>query len=260
MLDGDTGNINYSDPNPIEWVPGTPYHWGFHYSGDSLANYLRDGGPEKFFAGLQCPVKNWASEGEAIDGQRTVRVVHRLERLREGKTVFTRTDVVWLVPDRNWLPIRSELYERFFDGRGSMLYPVGVGTASDWTELQPGIWLARRSTLDAWESRDLGKGIRTKLSATTYTVTKAALDPKYDETFFRAVTFPPGCQVYEISGRKPIRTYVVGKEPLFGLGMGSGWSRWTALAAALIVGVAVVAWIKRRSRAQRPVPGSAAPG
>jgi hypothetical protein len=244
--DAQVGNLNH-DRVSNDAISRSPCFLGFsHLQEYSVSNYLATGGSRKEFNGEPSKVVNGASDGPIIDGLKTVRLVHHVEMFNKGEVMYIGDDVLWLVPERNWLPVRSEVYFYYPKKEyGSLRVPAVVSHAEGWRELQPGVWIATQGTEDFWDVKSDSHVIKTYHK--TYEVTFAELDGGGDDTVFRSITFPKGLLVHEIRGGKPVRSYVVGS--VGDVSPGSrGW--WMAIAAliALAVLVAIVLTYRRRYR------------
>jgi hypothetical protein len=115
--------------------------------------------------------------------------------------------VLWLAEDRNYIPIHVESYTF----RWSKDLPVSEANATDWKELQPGVWFPMKAVHVRYDSGDIQSGKKMVTWHETYKVDQVSLAADYDDNYFKDVEFPVGTEVAEVRDRKVIRRYHEGE-------------------------------------------------
>lgn len=185
---------------------------------------------------------------EVVDGLRCFKV--RCDSLdnKSPRTLFARR-YLWLVPSRNYLPIKMEGYVRHW----TMELPLGVVQARDWREIEPDLWLPFEIVSVAYDPEKAKRDKQLVTWNTThYFVEHVDLHPNYDISLFRDIPFPDGTLVYEIGeDLEIVKGYVQGEteeaRPFLGLGL-RGWLLVVLANAALLL-AALLVW--RWQRAHR---------
>ena len=128
---------------------------------------------------------------EVLDGHPCVKV--RMDvTYRDGQAPETFS-VFWLATDRNYIPIKLEVYGGNF---GLWPMPTEISRCDDFRELAPGVWYPFRSTLlsfDNWQ--DMARRRLTLNWRRVYEVESATLSPAVDVALFHDVVLPAGTKV-----------------------------------------------------------------
>ncbi len=129
---------------------------------------------------------------EDLDGLQAIKV--RFEFVTRGGRANNRFFLIWIVPDRNYLPARSEQY---------------LSTASDemaehtvrvlsWREALPGIWMPERCEAVLCDVEAIRKGQRVVTARKNYYLDSVQFSPNRPTEFFRNVEMPVDNVVYTV--------------------------------------------------------------
>lgn len=132
---------------------------------------------------------------EVVDDQSCVKV--RSEIGTDGSPKDGLIYLLWLAPDRNYLPLRTEAYRPLVNAN----LPVEIGRIEELRELAPGIWLPFRVSLAIYDQASLLDQRSVVATFEELTVEKAALNPEYETNLFRDV-LPIGTHVYVVRDGK----------------------------------------------------------
>jgi hypothetical protein len=175
-----------------------------------LADFLMGGRSARRHPGFtNAEIKVDFEKDEVIDGLRChrLRIAYMLDSWKDDRGPTVR--FLWVAPDRNYLPIRTEFYNRGRWKQGAN--PADVGTATDVREIAPGVWFPFRVVYDVYDVRlERETGKRQVQNRHVYTFGKAELDPHYDISLFRDIPFPDGTSVYHVENGKIVRKYIQG--------------------------------------------------
>lgn len=101
-----------------------------------------------------------------------------------GKAPCDRWEL-WLSRDRNYFPCK--IVGRTF--RWSETVPVGEGTATDWREVEPGVWYPYETKFTAFDKERIAKsGVQMPTWTERTTTTKINLHPALPISFFEELT------------------------------------------------------------------------
>lgn len=142
--------------------------------------------------------------------------------------------MLWLARDRNFLPVklvsRSDI----------------TATVTEFREIGPGVWLPAQASISQYNSalsKRLGRpafGYELR-----YKLVEAKLHPNYPDSFFRDIPIPDGMTVYEVHGKKIVKSYIQRSETSkYG---GRRWL-WPVGLAGLGIGAVVALQYRRRDR------------
>jgi hypothetical protein len=171
---------------------------------------LQGGGSARRCPGFKDTESTVTYDGdEEIDGLQChrVKLSALLDSWKDGKgpTVL----FLWISPERNYLPVRSEFY--FRDQWKPGATPGEVGHAEDFRKIAPGVWFPFRVVSECNDlEAERKEGKKQLRNQRVYTVEKAELDPHYDDSLFQDIPFPDGAIVYHIENDKIVRKYVKG--------------------------------------------------
>jgi hypothetical protein len=173
-----------------------------------------------------------------------VKCIHTVKST--GKEKFH--SLMWIAEDKNYIPVRYEAYDYVF----SRDVPVLEGEATEWKELKPGIWFPMLTSVNRYDSVEVKRSKRKKLSGKwTYKAEGVSLDPKYDLAYFQDLTIPNGTSVYEVQDKKIIRSYREGQPgmnpPKSGSWLPSWLMLWGNMGVVVISGAFVVRKRLRRA-------------
>jgi len=224
--------------------------WGF--ISYPLSLYLRGGSElqnHPSYSYQDLILVNSFEKEEIVDGLRCIKI--RCEYLdTENERELIQIRYVWLVPGRNYLPIKMEGYSP----RLTRELPLGVVQARDWRQVEPEIWLPFEiiSVVYEPEKAKTEKQLVTR-NTTHYFIEKVDLNPNYDISFFRDIPIPDGTLVYEIGednkiARSYIQGYVEEPKPFLGLRL-PGWLLMALGNAVLLLAGLLIWWWRRRNRA-----------
>jgi hypothetical protein len=235
---GDVGHIA-TGLQPKLPSPLTPQQMGCRLD-SSLSEYL-DGSRLKKLSRPVVQENTYLGE-ESVDGLRCVKMQILLKsKTPDGKDQVDK-DLLWLAPERNYLPVKSETFVAPF-----VDHPFVTMQASDFREVQPGVYVPFRGEKVNYSKRKDGSTVP---GSRTVSIVKAVdLNPSYPISFFRDVPFPPGALIYVQKGDNFVMSYT---QPAPEAPPPSFFVRWRAALislAALIaacVCVAIVIAYRRR--------------
>ena len=185
---------------------------------------------------------------DVIDGLRChrLKVFYNEDRWKDDQGPAVR--FLWVAPERNYLPIRSESHARGTRRPGGS--PLRLGRAEDLREISPGVWFPFRVIRDNNMPRiDPEIGKRKVANREVLTFQKAELDPHYDISLFRDIPFPDGAFVYEIENDKIVRKYVKGGQNV--IRPKSNFALYVFAAGLTLTGAISLFWVARRRRSNR---------
>ena len=193
---------------------------------------------------------------EAIDGLRCFKLRGETWMKRDGKRYLLGLRSVWLAPERNYLPIKTEFYT---DDKEAVA--CEVGTVEDLREVKPGIWFPFRRTITVYDDLESTATNKVLSNVETSTVEKLDLEPNYPLAQFRDIPIPDGSAVYEIQDGRIFKSYVQGavvQEPAEGA-KPAGWRRLLLAALAMLLFVVVAALTYQTRRLRTASKGGAPP-
>jgi hypothetical protein len=160
-----------------------------------------------------------------------VRIEWRGEQTPPGKEARGE---LWLAPDRNYIPVKWELYDLAI----SSDHPMDSSHSEDFRELAPGVWYPFRSTILQYDQYAYAEDRKLVLvSSEEYTAEKVELDPHYDLGLFRDIPIPNGMVVYEIHDGQVTKGYVQGGKPKPEAEKNRLWLILAAGLVAVLIGV-----------------------
>lgn len=177
----------------------------------------------------------------------------RCEQWSMAKTpVFGWVYVLWLAPERNWLPVKEEGFQPC-----DPVNPVVRCVADDFRELSPGVWLPFRKSEQMWDAYEIRVNKKVFLEHESKAVVEyARLDPNYAVALFREVPIPPGAAVYEVNkdGRITKSYFAPGGKGQERPNQGTSFLGY-GLVALLFVAIVLLGWsaylVIQRQRARR---------
>lgn len=127
---------------------------------------------------------------EVVDGLRCQKVRCRSwPDSWEGPTDSVGHWDLWLAVDRNYLPIRNELFLGRMKGQAEQIWRY-----SDLREISPGVWFPMRASLVVYDKLWFNEDHKLVVNnSEEYVVEKAVLDPRYDISLFRDIPIPRTC-------------------------------------------------------------------
>ena len=155
----------------------------------------------------------------------------------------------WLAEERNFIPARFESVQYHI----SKDVPTTEGRVTDWMEVVPGVWFAKRVVIETLDKLSLQRfGKRVPNWRCEWLAEAVSLEPNHDISFFRDVPFPPGTIVYEVEGGEIKKGYQLGAPTAKAGGGGAPPGRrwWAYLLGAVIVvlgAAAIGVWRWRRT-------------
>jgi len=173
---------------------------------------------------------------ETVNGLRCTHV--RSERGVGEPSVSGTIRHIWLAQDRNYIPVKTVGLALGY----SSTIPLEEREVSEFQELAPGVWCPRAARYDVYYEIDASEGRKVLSNRAQLKVTKAVLDPRHDDAFFRDVEIPPRALIYEIENGKVTRDYRQADPP-----PPSRWWLWTLLCAVLLCALAF-GWKRYRNR------------
>jgi hypothetical protein len=122
------------------------------------------------------------------------------------------TRILWLAVDRNYLPVRNEVYR---DDSFGKFHATTISTIDEWKEIAPGIWAPLSATEQTWDAPALFEDKKEIVANTIkHRLVKSDLNPHYDDSFFQQMDIPNGIPVHELNANGDIvRTTVQGGLP-----------------------------------------------
>jgi hypothetical protein len=176
-----------------------------------------------------------SDEGEeVVDGLRCFKLRCDVGTVKEAPG----TRLLWVCPDRNYFPKSTVFYEPAY----SAAIPLAYGDASDFREVEPGVWMPFRCELTINDETAASEGRTLPSNRTVVTIESVDLHPSYDVSFFRDVPIPDGAYVVEFKDGEAGRSYWNGEPPESAQirPLAGGVSRWwwaaVAIAVALVIG------------------------
>ncbi len=159
--------------------------------------------------------------------------------MRAKSTVLATRYLVWVAPERNYVPVKTETYYPAY----SDTIPGVTYKASDFREVAPGQWFPYTGELNQLWFDDLQKQIVTPYSRGETSIIQAKLDPAYPVESFSDIPMPEEGTTYIFKGGEIVDT----KYPVKPLPKGSGFFRTGAiwLGALLALG-SLVMWTYQR--------------
>jgi hypothetical protein len=216
-----------------------------HYVTMPLSNYLRGGRyleEDRRLKDKEVAVTYDGDDTVAGLACHRLRVVQWRRGEEKPKDQF---GIIWIAPDRNYLPIKSEWY---YLGAGRS-FPAVTGAAEDLREIKPGIWHPYRYTFKSYDIDHFMHNKKYVLKHTRiYSYEKVQLDPDYPADFFRSVKIPDGLPVYVIEDGKQVDSYIQGRPHRV---KPTANRRWIYLLGASIGFVAVGTTAAARWRSKR---------
>jgi hypothetical protein len=171
---------------------------------------------------------------EVVDGLRCFKLRCAGGMVKEAPSIR----YVWVSPDRNYLPIRTVFHSSMY----SFTIPLEYGHASDFREVEPGVWMPFRFEVMVNNELAASEGRTLPSNRTVVTIESVDLHPSYDVSFFRDVPIPDGAYVVEFKDGEAGRSYWNGEPPESApiRPLAGGASRWwwavVAIAVALVIG------------------------
>jgi hypothetical protein len=239
---GDTGNI-ITGLRPHLPAPLTPQQLGCRLMDYVLSEYLDGSHLNKL--NKMNTIQETTFEGEeSIDGLRCVKIQILLKGTTpDGKRQVDK-QVLWLAPERNYLPVKTEVFVGSFVER-----PFVTNQASDFREIQPGTFVPFHGEKINYNQTKDG---RTLPGSKTVTTVKAVdLNPQFPLTFFQDVSFPPGTLVYVQKGDNIVLSYLQPAPEVAAPGFFGRWLAALVGLAGLFACAAVAVFALRRRRAGR---------
>jgi hypothetical protein len=120
------------------------------------------------------------------------------QQQRESRTFF------WICPERNYLPVKCASFHQ----ENMSDHPDNLVEASEWKEIELGIWLPFRSVSTNFEN---SAGLVAS-NQTVVSVVRASLRPQYPASFFQNVPIPAGLVVYVVKEGQIVESYIQGGE------------------------------------------------
>jgi hypothetical protein len=160
-------------------------------------------------------------------------------RLRQSRSVY------WLAVDRHYLPVKYDFYAYEYSSNNRFV----SAEASDWREIEPGIFSPFKSVFKAYWSEDLKRNQETVASSTTVTLRQVSLRPNFEETLFEELPIPDGLVVYVSENGKMLNSYVQGEEPVATRGRNRRLLWIYGIGALVFCAYAV--WLALRKRTRR---------
>jgi hypothetical protein len=149
----------------------------------------------------------WSVLGEeVVDDQQCIKLRAAQRDPGEPREGFM-FDTLWLAPERNYLPVRREVFRRDCHATS----PISIHRADDFRCVAPGTWMAfhlKKSMYD-WEA--LKKNREVVHETDEYAVLKADPRPKYEIDLFRQIPIRAGMKVEECGNPGPVRRYSQGQ-------------------------------------------------
>lgn len=139
---------------------------------------------------------------------------------------------IWVSPDRNYLPIRSEQFEE------ENAEARAVCRTADWKEVEPGIWIPFSATAEFFLE---GK----KLAADHYEVKSYTVRPSVDASLFSDVAEPTHGPLYTLKGGKIVSTKGA---PAEAQTRPVRWWGWAMGASVVGVALLVAAYVWQKGR------------
>ena len=170
----------------------------------------------------------------------------------EEPTEVTARRVLWISPERNYLPLRQVCYNLDVSAHT----PLEESYVEDLREISAGVWFPYRTVLTGYD-RDALALEKRQLPAwrRTWTIEEASLDPSYDISLFRDISIPDGRPVYEEVNGEVVGKYVQGGHAFpapasADRGLAPSAAPWrlplTVVSVTLIVGIVVYAVYRYR--------------
>jgi hypothetical protein len=175
----------------------------------------------------------------------------------EPKEVTARR-VLWIAPERNYLPVKQVAYTLNI----SPDKPLEEAVVEELREVVPGVWFPYRTVLTGYDHEIMARQQRPLLAwRRTWTIKQASLDPEYDISLFRDIPIPDGTPVREYANDLFVRKYLQGR-PLTASSpnggpqevvVGSSLARWAlfVVSAGLLLGFLVLRVLYRSVRRAR---------
>jgi hypothetical protein len=136
-----------------------------------------------------------------------LRVDYPRDRLNDGLGPDVR--YIWLSPERNYLPVRTEYYRR---PKRENDPPLEVGWTDEFREISPGVWFPFRYSAVVYDVTSYDrKGTLVVSNIRQLFVDSAKLDPHYDVRLFRDIPISDGVTVQVIENGKVVKKYTQGR-------------------------------------------------
>jgi hypothetical protein len=205
---------NIRKGRPVDGRLITPHWLLFRGTGDinfPLSSYLRGGESTR----ARDQFKNATNESayigdEMVDGLlcHKIRVAYWLDSWKDRSIEGADLRYIWLAPDRNYLPVKTEMYAH---PRREGFGPLDAATSGEFREISPGIWFPFYSEIIVYNLMQAKKFQPALISnMEEIRLEKAELDPQYPKSFFQDIPIPSGMLVYEIEGNKIVRKFYQG--------------------------------------------------
>ena len=159
----------------------------------------------------------------------------------KGRTLPYVRFELWLAERRNYIPVRALV----FAFRFSKTLPYKESSVSEFREIEPGIWFPFAARHLGYNDFPLREGRQEPHGRYTYEVRSVSLNPTYEKSFFRDLTFPPNTSVYEVEDGKIVKSYLTGE------GTKSAWGWWILLINIAVIVAFLAVLVLRRHRKRR---------
>lgn len=239
-FDGDTSRINLQD-QVVNIQKGTdlssgiwthPHTLILEMQGlfrSSLSEYLIQAFRPRPDPGTEA----WRGKVEGYDSVAGVESIRlRFDLLgTDMREPLRATRILWLAVDRNYIPVRNEVYRGSSFGK---VHATTVSTVDEWKEAAPGIWVPFSATEQTWDAPALFEdGKEIVANTAKHRLIKFDLNPNYDDAFFQQLDIRKGMPVHELDGNGTIiRTTIEGGLPPT---PSRGRSWFSAVLAALVL-------------------------
>lgn len=150
---------------------------------------------------------------------------------------------IWISKKYNYIPVKIA----GFGSAHSRDVPLEEGMHGDFREIATAVWFPFRLVKVAYDEIEVPKGRKVEKLRDVATVTKAELDPHYDDFLFRDIPFPDGMTVHEIKDGKVLNSYIAGYPETAHW----TWPRGVILSATVLLTLAVAIVLVRRLRSRQ---------
>jgi len=145
---------------------------------------------------------HWDVVGEEkVDGVDCVKLKFETVAVDSGRII--QRSIVWLAVNRNYQPAKFVSYRPSHNVK----LPHSIGRVTKFMRLKGTVWLPSKTALVVYNSRELTEGRQVVNYRTAYTVKAATLNPKADDSIFKAAKIPKGAHVLEYRDGKVVKSY-----------------------------------------------------
>jgi hypothetical protein len=254
-FDGDWSRMNYWGAygnivnGPVFDVEfNRPHRWGIvDMDNFPLADYFEWSPALKAERKLQelCEGSEVQLLGEEdLDGLRAIKV--RFAFVKRGGVASNRFFLIWILPDRNYLPAKSEQYLSTASGE----IPEDTLHVLSWREALPGIWMPECCEGVVRDVEAIRKGQRVVTVRTSYQLDSVQFSPKRPIEFFRHVKMPVDKVVYTVVDGEIVKE----EWPSKASDLRGNRLRVAFIVAANLTLVAFIVFAVVRARRRRRVP------